>query len=385
MISDIPVAWLQLKHEKLRMLIALAGVSFAVILIFMQLGFQDALYVSSVRYHTRLNYDLAVISPKTDFIVQPESFSRRRIYQAKGVAGVESVSSVYLSLARWRNPANPAETRNIFVVGFDPDQAVLDLPGIEERRELLKLSDVVLYDTLSRPEFGPVADLFESQGAVETEVGTRHVKIVGLFELGTSFGIDASIVTSDLNFRRIFPHRPAGRIDLGLIRLEPGVDPEATRDAIIAAIPSDVEVLTRQGFIDRELAYWNSATPIGYVFSFGVLIGLTVGCIIVYQILFADVSDHLQEYATLKAMGYTNGYLSQLVIQEALILSVLGYLPGLALALWLYQSAGAATNLPISMTLDRGLLVLILTVAMCCVSGMLALRRVRLADPADAF
>lgn len=105
MIVAIPVAWLQLKHEKLRLLIALSGVAFAVILVFMQLGFQSALFDSAVRYHTRLDYDLAMISPKTDFIVTPEAFSRRRIYQAKGVSGVESVSPVYLGQAIWRNPA----------------------------------------------------------------------------------------------------------------------------------------------------------------------------------------------------------------------------------------------------------------------------------------
>lgn len=385
MIAAIPVAWLQLRHEKLRLLIALAGVAFAVILIFMQLGFQSALFDSAVRYHTTLDYDLAMVSPKTDFIVQPEAFTRRRLYQALGVPGVESVSPIYLGQARWRNPVSPAETRTIYVFGFDPEQDVLDLPGIAERRSDLRLADVVLYDALSRPEFGPVVEMVSRDGSVETEVGTRNVEVVGLFELGTSFGIDASLVTSDLNFRRIFPQRPAGLINLGLLRLEPGADPAAVRDAIRARVPGDVDVLTRDGFIQRELDYWNGNTPIGYVFSFGVVIGLTVGCIIVYQILFADVSDHLQEYATLKAMGYTNGYLSRLVIQEAFILAFLGYLPGFLLVLWLYQSAGEATRLPIEMTPERGALVLALTVGMCVISGMLALRKVRAADPADVF
>lgn len=385
MIAAIPVAWLQLRHEKLRLLIALSGVAFAVILIFMQLGFQSALFDSAVRYHTKLDYDLAMISPKTDFIVQPEAFTRRRLYQALGVDGVEAVSPIYLGQARWRNPVAPAETRTIYVLGFNPEHDILSLPGIAERREDLRRSDVVLYDALSRPEFGPVAELVRRDGALETEVGTRAVSVVGLFELGTSFGIDASLVTSDLNFRRMFPERPAGLINLGLLRLEPGADPEVVRRAIIDRVPGDVEVLTRAGFIQRELDYWNGNTPIGYVFSFGVVIGLTVGCIIVYQILFADVSDHLQEYATLKAMGYTNGFLSRLVIQEAFILAVLGYLPGLALVLWLYRSAGAATRLPIEMTIERGVLVLVLTVAMCSISGTLALRKVRAADPADVF
>jgi len=248
----------------------------------------------------------------------------------------------------------------------------------------------VIYDRDSRPEFGPVPELLaeaQSQGrpGVETELANRTITIAGLFTLGTSFGIDASIITSDLNFRRLFPHQGAGEINLGLVRIAPGEDREVVRDRIRAAIPGDVEVLTREGFIEREITYWNSATPIGYVFSFGVIIGLTVGGIIVYQILFADVSDHLQEYATLKAMGYTNGYLFRVVLQEAVILAVLGYLPGLGVSLLLFRTAGEATRLPLEMNLTLAVSVLGLTVAMCAISGAIALRKIRSADPAEIF
>jgi putative ABC transport system permease protein len=386
----IPLAWLQLKREKLRLLVALSGTAFAVILIFMQLGFRDALFDSSVRYHSNLVYDIAMISPKTDFIVQPENFPRRRLVQALGVAGVASVSAVYLGAGRWRNPEEPTETRNIFVVGFDPSDRVFDLPGVTSNAEKLRMPDVVLYDRDSRPEFGPLPALYREAVArgregIETELADRNIQVVGLFQLGTSFGIDASVITSDLNFRRIFPFREAGQINLGLVRLAPGVDPQDARNRIAAAIPEDVEVLTRAGFIQREVDYWSSATPIGYVFSFGVIIGLTVGGIIVYQILFADVSDHLQEYATLKAMGYTNGFLFKVVLQEAVILAVLGFLPGLGVSLLLFRMAGEATHLPLEMDVQLALLVLGLTVVMCAVSGAVALRKVRSADPAEIF
>ena len=382
----IPIAWLQLKREKLRLVVALAGVAFAVVLIFMQLGFQDALYESSVRYHTKLRYDVAMISPKTDFIVQPASFSRRRLHQVRGTPGVEDVTALYLGLGRWKNPASPADTRTIFVVGFDPTNRVFDLPGIESHREELKLSDVVLYDEASRPEFGPIPELFRaSEGGVETEVANRRVRIAGLFTLGTSFGIDASLITSDLNFQRIFPHRAPGMIDVGLIRLQEGADPDAARDAIAARVPDDVVVLTRAGFVQREVDYWSGSTPIGYVFSFGVIMGLTVGGIIVYQILFSDVSEHLHEYATLKAMGYTDGHLFGVVLQEALLLAVMGFLPGLLASLLLYRAAGNATHLPLQMHPELGLTVFGLTAAMCGIAGAIALRKVRTADPAEVF
>jgi putative ABC transport system permease protein len=292
---------------------------------------------------------------------------------------------VYLGLALWRNPETPSESRSIFVVGFDPSDRVFAMAGVNDNLHRLRLPDTVLYDARSRPEFGPVAERYRESGPLQTEIASRSVEVVGLFELGTSFGIDASIITSDLNFRRIFPLREAGRIDLGLIQLEPGRDPEALRETIAASIPGDVEILTREAYAQREVDYWKRNTPIGYVFSFGVIIGLTVGGIIVYQILFADVSDHLAEYATLKAMGYTNGYLASVVLQEAAILAVLGFIPGLAVSLLLYDAAGEATRLPLEMSLQLGGMVLLLTVSMCALSGIIALRKIRSADPAEIF
>ena len=385
MVAAIPLTWLQLKREKTRLAMAVLGVGFAVVLVFMQLGFRDALFEGSVRYHNAFHYDLAMISPKTDFIVRPEGFSRRRLLQALGVEGVESVSAVYLGKAVWRNPLSPEESRTVYVVGFDPSERVLRLPSVEAGQANLRMADTVLFDAHSREEFGPIAELFREQGPFSTEIGNRTVEIAGLFELGTSFGIDASIVTSDLNFRRLFPNRQAGNIDLGLVRLRPGFEVEAARQGLLDAIPNDVLVLTRPAFVEREVAYWSSATPIGYIFSFGAIIGLTVGAIIVYQILFADVADHLSEYATLKAMGYTHRYLVRLVLKEAVILGGLGYIPGALASAYLYGAAREATQLPMQLTPGLGLVVLGLTIAMCAFSGVLALRKLRGIDPAEVF
>jgi len=216
-------------------------------------------------------------------------------------------------------------------------------------------------------------------------VNDRAVRVVGLFELGTSFGIDGSLLMSDLNFRRLFPDRTASHIDLGLVQLADGVDAGVMRDRIASALPADVEVLTRADFVKREVDYWSRSTPIGYVFSFGVAMGLVVGMIIVYQILFSDVQDSLQEYATLKAMGYTHGYLVGVVLREATLLAIFAYVPALALSLVVYQQAGEATHLPVAMTLERALMVFALTLFMCCASAALAIRKLRSAEPAEIF
>jgi putative ABC transport system permease protein len=273
----------------------------------------------------------------------------------------------------------------MFMVGVNPAADVLDIPEVAAQRNLVRYPDVVLYDEASRPEFGPVAERFKAGQTVSTEANQHRVTVGGLFRLGTSFGIDGTIVTSDLNFLRIFPARAPGALTIGLVRLRPGADAAAVRDAIATHLPKDVAVLTRQQYIDREVNYWATATPIGYVFTFGVVIGLVVGAIIVYQILFADISDHLPEYATLKAMGYTNRYLAGVVLMEALLLGLAGFLPGVGICWWLYEITRSATQLPMRITAARSLLVLVLTVGMCWVSGAIAMRKLRAADPAEVF
>jgi putative ABC transport system permease protein len=378
------LAWLQLARERLRLLVAVAGVAFAVILIFMQLGFQAALFDSSVRFHNRLNGEVFLISPQTSYLVNMTSFPRRRLYQALGFPGVESVSAVYASLAAWKNP-DTGETRQIFVAGFDPSKSVFEMPGVKANSRAIRFPDAVLYDEAARPEFGPIAAEFKQGRRIETEVSNRHINVVGLFEMGTSFGIDGMLITSDLNFLRIFRNRNPGLIDIGVVRRTPRADPLAIRDSHAPPKPNHRNVLTKPDFIAHEQKYWGSTTPIGYVFTFGVIMGLIVGTIIVYQILFANVADHLAEYATLKAMGYTNAYLFGVVIQQALILEVLGFVPGVFISWYLYRLTADATHLPMQITLNMTLFVFGLTVVMCCVSGAIALRKIRSADPAEIF
>jgi DevC protein len=384
MARRIPVAWLQLGREPLRLLVGLAGVAFAVILVFMQLGFRGAVYESATRYHRSFDYDIVLLSPKTPFIGIPEGFTRRRLYQALAADGVASVSAVYIQQGFWKNPWERG-VRNIVVVGIDPTRPAFRLADVTRQLDEIKLPDVVLFDARSRPEFGPVADAFARGREVNAEVNDRRVSVAGLFELGTSFGVDGTLVTSDLNFLRVFPGRAPGVIDLGLIELTPGADVAAVRDRLEWALEDDVLVLTRAQFIDREVRYWSSTTPIGYVFGFGAIMGMIVGAVIVYQILFADVSQHLREYATLKAMGYSNRFLSNVVLQEAALLSVLGYLPGLAITFGLYRLTANATRLPLELGVERALLVLALTFAMCGGAALMALRKVRSADPAEVF
>jgi len=383
----IPLAWLQLRRETIRLMIALAGIGFAVILMFIQLGFRDALFDSAVRMHQNLRGDIFLVSPQSTALIAMRSFSQRRLYQALGVEGVESISPIYLDFALWKNPEN-RRTRGILVIGFSPEEPIFDLPGVVQNLDKIRLSDVVLFDSASRVEFGPIPKLFNQGQIVETEVGGRRVKVGGLFDLGASFGADGNIVTSDLNFLRIFSRRKKGLIDVGEIKVKPGANIQKIADELRQNLQEkngDVKVFTKEEFVAFEQNYWKSSTAIGFIFTLGTAIGFVVGTVIVYQILYTDVSDHLAEYATLKAMGYKNLYLLSVVFQEALILSVLGYLPGFFLCIGLYNLTRNATALPIAMTVDRAITVFCLAVVMCVISGAVAVRKVQDADPADIF
>jgi len=381
---SVPVAWLQLTSEKPRFLAAVAGIAFAVILMLTQLGFQDALLSTSGMQFSNMRCDLALISPQYQSLLGTGSFPERRLYQALAFEGVQSVTAVYIAMVPWRNPIDQHE-RNILLMGFRPKGEVFDLSGIDEHVQLLRQENTALFDERGRPEFGPVAEIFRRDRRLPTEILGRRLEVVGLFRLGTSFAADGNVLVSDETFLRILPHREPGVVDLGLIRLRSGVSPALVLGQMSAALPADVKILAHQQLVDLEQTYWSENTPVGFVFGLGLLMSIVVGAIIVYQILYTDVSDHLQEYATLKAMGYRNTYLSFVVIQEALILAVLGFMPGLAISQGVYVISARATLLPLAMTLPRVAMVYALTVSMCIFSGLMAIRKLRSADPAEVF
>ncbi len=390
MIGKISTAWLQLKYEKIRLLVALCGISFAVVLIFMQLGLRAALFDSAVAVHTKLQGEIFLTSPRSTSFVAMENFSERRLDQALALEEVESVIPIYLGFTHSKNPQTQNSWRTIYVIGFDIDYQVFDLPGVKSNIDKIKLPDVVLFDEASRAEFGPIADEFRREGIVNLEVGyqasgTRKITVLGLFKLGTSFGADGNLITSDLNFLRIIPQRKKGFINLGVIKLKPGYNINKVVNKLREYLPEDVKVLSKQAAIDAEKKYWNSNTPIGFIFAFGVVLGLIVGLIIVYQILYSNVSEHLAEYATLKAIGYKHDYLVYVIFQESLILAILGYIPGFFISSVMYKITTDATHLPVAMEPSRVLLVLILTFSMCFISGAIAMRKLSEAEPADIF
>ncbi|MEE3717968.1 ABC transporter permease DevC [Tumidithrix elongata RA019] len=384
LLKRTPLAWMQVKREKTRLLVAIAGITFATLLIFIQMGFEGALYDAAIKPHRNLQADIVLINPQFQTLFSVKSFSRDRLYQALSYEGVESVSPVYINTGQWQNPETRL-SRAILIWGIEPTNPAFKFEEVNQNLNELKQLNHVLFDRASRPEYGEIGTIFDRQGSLETELNSKVITVKGLFTNGASFAADGNVIVSDSTFLQLFPTRQPDQIEVGLIRLKSGMDPEKMRSQLIKGLPTDIKVLTLEGFAQIEKEYWSNGTGIGFIFGLGVIVGFIVGIVIVYQILYADVSDHLPEYATLKAMGYSDRYLLAVLMQEALLLAILGYIPGFILSFGLYQVAYFATLLPISMTSERAITVLVLTVLMCSISGVISMRKLRTADPADVF
>jgi len=374
-----PLAWSNLLHQKTRTAVAIAGVAFAVVLVLMQLGFLAAVRQTATRIYGRMNFDLLLVAPDYVHLSKAGTIPRARLTQASSLPEVAGAEGFDVGFNLWRSSGESHQRRGILVMALDPAANVIDLPELKSQQTRLAKPGTVLSDRMSRAEFGPMNE------GVSAEVGRKNVQVAGQFTLGTGFSADGAIITSDETFRRLFPNRKASEVSLGLIRLKAGVDPDAAAEKLEKILPRDVRVYTRAEIEAHERHHWMTKTSVGIIFGFGVLVALFVGTAIVYQVLSSDIASHLGEYATLKAMGYTRRYLSWLVLEQALILGVAGFVPGLILAVTLYQITRYVANVPVEMTFDRAIGVLALSVTMCALSGLASSAKVQSADPADLF
>jgi len=384
MSSSLYVAWCQLSYHKVKLAVAAAGVVVAVMLMLVQLGIRQGAMDNSVAVTRRFTAHLAVVSPRTKTIFASAQFPRRLLYRLASSDDVVDIAEMYMGQGRFRNPWDKLEFP-VSIYGIDVAQPMMDLPGVERFTESLKQTDRVLFDGLSRKNYGPVLTFLRQQGTLDVEVNLRKVRIVGAIDVGISINTDGNLYMSQANFLRLFPERPSGSIDVGLIRLRDGVAPELVRDQLQPLLGDEARVLTRDQLIDLEIKFIRENAPLDFIFGMGAAVGFFIGFVVVYQILYTEVTNHLPQYATMKAMGFSDRFLLRVVFHQSLILSVLGYFPGFLLAIGLYRVATHAIQMQFTMTLGRAVMVFLLTVVMCVMSAAIAIRKVRTADPADVF
>lgn len=286
-----PLAWFQVKREKTRLAVALAGIAFADVLMFVQLGLKDALYDSVVAPYHVIQGDIFIVNPVFESLNVVKSFSRERLYQAAGVDGVESVTSLYIDRGEWRNPQTRL-ARTIMVFGIDPTKSVFALPEVDQQLNDLKMLNRVLYDRAGRESlFGNVPQLLQESNPLPIQINNSETQVVGTFALGASFAADGNAITSDSTFLLLFSNRQPHEIDVGVLELRADADIKQVQATLQTSLPGDVLVLTHAAFVAREKEYWSSESPIGFIFGFGTIIGFIIGVVIVYQILYSDVSD----------------------------------------------------------------------------------------------
>ena len=371
------LTWRNLADNPVRTLVAVAGVCLAAALLFMQLGFFAGVGRTANLVFGALDFDIVLTSPNYVMLTQAQTFPQRRLYQASANPEVEKVMPLYVSR---QNCANPEKRyfRSVVVIGINPSDEVVRNSELEAQRSLLTVDDTVLIDRLTRPDVGPL-----NTGLV-TQVGPLNLKVVGEFTVGPGFETGL-IVVSDKTFSRLYGGWPLDRVHLGLVKLRQGAVPKKVAEELGRRLPADVRVLTRSEIERQEERYWVVNTSTGIIFGSGVVVALLFGVVIIYQVLSLEVNSRLPEYATLKAMGFSDAYLARVVLQQAVFMAVLSYIPGFVIALGIYALARQVTNLPIGMTVARAVGVFLSTLLMCSFSGLMAIRFLRKADPVDLF
>ncbi len=370
------LAWRVVTHDIGRLLTSLGGITFAAVLIIVQLGFRNGLLDSSLALLDALKADVLVINREKLPFLGPAPLRRQRLMQAAAAPGVEAVYPLWFDVFFWRDPASGAQ-RPVRVVGTLPGNPVfLSSPATEATRALVP-PDTALIDRRGRPALGPRT---VGPGQIER----RGVKVVGTVAIGTDIAADGHLVVSEQTFLSLAPYRRDWP-EVGLVQIAAGEDPETVAARLTEILPPDVVALTKVQLRARDWAFWEHGTPVSMLVMIGMSMGFLIGVGICYQILYVSVSDHLAEFATAKAMGYGARYVVTVVVTQALLLGVLGGVPALALGAGLYAALAAVTGMVVTLTLGRAALVLGITVGMCVVASALAARRVLEADPAELF
>jgi len=368
-----------------RLVRSIAGIGFAVLLMFMQLGFKDGFIESTLKPVRALDGDVIMISSAQYTVTWAHPFPKRRLEQALALPQVVSARPLYVeqNTTIWKN-ASTQTSHPIQVLAFDPDEPVFVLPEINRHLEALKRPDTVLIDDRSRPFLGP------ARAGLETELSERAIEVIGTFAFGPDFEADGRLITSDRTFQRILQTEGASAsrlrfVEIGVIRIRPGSDAQTVAAALDARLPADVVAMTKEAYLAKEEAFQTEITAVGPIFGLGVLIGFLVGILISYQIMYTELSDQLPSYATLKAMGYDNRYLRKVVLQQALFFAFAAFVPAAVLSALLYVVVEQISLIPMDVTGEILGTTGLLTATMCVISGLIALRRVLKADPAEVF
>lgn len=383
LLGRLPIGWLQLTHNPMRFAAALVGVAFANVLVFVQLGIMNSMGTATLRPYTFFAADVMISAADANGLTDGGNVARQWLLQAMADPDVVDGIGLFIGNVPWdRGDADISLT----TFGVDPAKPELVAPVIAGDISLLEVQDAAIIDRLARGMTRAETAAIRPQSPLSFESQGRTLTAYSTFAGGGGFGGDGYMMVSDQTFLSLFPARRSTAPDHILLRLRPGADVGGvvSRLRMLVSDPA-LRIRSYADAAQEELTYQQTKRPTGIIFGFGVLIGVLVGLVIVYQVLSTDVADHLREYATFKAMGYGQRFFMGIVLEEALILGVFGFLPGFAVGATILTVMGKVTTLPLAVTPSMAITVFVGTVVFSALSGAIATRRLAAADPADLF
>lgn len=379
----LPIGWLQLTHSRTRFAAALAGVAFANVLVFVQLGIMNSMATATLKPYEFFQAGIMISASDANSMTEGGNVARQWLFQALADPDVAAGTGLYVGNISW---ARETKTLGLTTFGIDPTLPEFLSAALKPKTDTLQLLNSGILDMFARGLPRAEAAAIRPQTPASFEVSGKTLTLYDTFQGGGGFGGDGYLIMSDQTFLTLFPARSSAAPDHILLQVTRGADPDVVA-ARLRGMVSDKSLRIRsyaQAQAD-DLNYQQTKRPTGIIFGFGVIIGVLVGIVIVYQVLSTDVADHLGEYATFKAMGYRQLFFLGIVIEEALVLAVLGFIPGFIVASGLLIGMKQATTLPLAMTWTMAAMVFVGTLVACSLSGALATRRLAAADPADLF
>ncbi len=384
LLGRMPIGWLQLAHNRGRFAAALAGVAFANILVFVQLGVLGALTTSTVQPYSIFNGDIMISSADSNTLSDGGNVARQHLLRALSVPGVSGGTPVFIEAVDWQ--MNERRTAVLRALALPTDAVEFVAPHLRAKFLRLVLPDTALIDRGTRGGAVELFDVISPTTPVVYEFNNRRVNFIGTMQIGAGFTSDGNVLMSDQSFLNFFANRSSAAPSHILLRVDDGVSVARIVNLLRQILPVDtIHVRSLADTMEAETSYQTTQRPIGVIFGLGTFVGILVGIVIVYQVLSTDVADHLKEYATFKAMGYSQPFFLSVIFEEALILAILGFIPGTLVSIGIYQFLTAKSGTFVGMTEARVIMVFLGTLAACSISGALATRRLANADPADLF
>lgn len=371
----LTLAFRNLFHDRIRLAVTLVGILFAIVLVAVQLG----LYLGASNMitanidHAKADLWITVYGAKS-FEDGGMLLTSRERHQALATPGVKAVIPLIVRFAEWRKPQG-GSTR-VVIVGSDAEDGGLEPWSlIEGSWEDIKSPEAVAVDRTYFNELG-------IKGVGDTaQIATGRIRVRAITDGIRSFTQSPYTYTTLNRARALFGDSDG--TTFYLVQLEPGANVEKVRQDLQKRLEG-AEVLTQAEFRDRSLKQWLFRTGAGVALIGGALLGSLVGTVIVAQTLYSSTKDHLSEFATLRALGSSSGYIHQVILAQAGISAVIGYILGISISLTiLFFSKNTA--LPMMMTPGLAFWLFTLTVGMCAISALSAIVKVTKIDPATVF